>query len=193
MLQKANTGVLPKGGFVKILKTLFGSVQYLHIPHWEDLRGSFTKLYGKEIFRGLGIDMQVCEAYYSLSRCNVIRGMHFQQPPADHGKLITLLSGSVRDVILDLRKDSPTFGKAEDILLSAEKKRALYIPPGFAHGFLSLEDNTLMLYLVSSEHQAEHDKGVRWDSFNYDWAVDKPIISPRDLGLPAFGDFESPF
>ncbi|MDD3716680.1 MAG: dTDP-4-dehydrorhamnose 3,5-epimerase family protein [Candidatus Marinimicrobia bacterium] len=178
---------------MKVLKKIFDAALYLEIPRFEDLRGSFTKLYGQKIFRNLGIDTELREVYYSVSARNVIRGMHFQEPPAHHGKLVTVACGSVRDVILDLRKNSPTYGKTADILLSGKKAEAFYIPPGFAHGFLSLEDNTLMQYLVSSEHCPEHDKGIRWDSIPFDWGVAKPLLSERDLHLPPFREFESPF
>ncbi|MDD3096022.1 MAG: dTDP-4-dehydrorhamnose 3,5-epimerase family protein, partial [Candidatus Marinimicrobia bacterium] len=156
-------------------------------------RGSLTKIYAGSLFRNLGIGTQIREVYYSVSGRNVIRGMHFQAPPAQHGKLVSVSFGSVRDVILDLRKDGPHYGKTADILLSAERPHALYIPPGFAHGFLSLEDNTVMQYLVSAEHSPEHDKGIRWDSVNVDWGVAEPVISDRDRRLPPFHQFVSPF
>jgi dTDP-4-dehydrorhamnose 3,5-epimerase len=139
------------------------------------------------------MEMQVREVYFSLSDKNVIRGMHFQVPPAHHAKFVCVSRGAVRDVILDLRKDSPNYGKAEDIILSAENHHALYIPPGFAHGFLSLENDTLMHYLVSSEHSPEHDAGIRWDSFAYDWKITDPVLSDRDKTMPPFGTFKSPF
>lgn len=178
---------------MKILEKLPGSALLLEIPRFEDRRGSFSKIFARELLRSAGIDMEVREVYYSVSKRNVIRGMHFQAPPVHHAKLVTVACGSVRDVILDLRKDSPDYGKSAAVLLSADKASALYIPPGFAHGFLSLEDHTLMQYLVSSEHSPEHDAGIRWDSFGYDWGISDPVISERDSTLIPFGSFTSPF
>lgn len=178
---------------MKILEKFLGSALLMEIPRFEDRRGSFSKIYAREMLHGAGIDMEVREVYYSISKRNVIRGMHFQAPPAHHAKLVTVACGTVRDVILDLRKDSPYYGKSSAVLLSADEARTLYIPPGFAHGFLSLEDHTFMQYLVSTEHSPEHDAGIRWDSFGYDWGVSEPVISERDSTLVPFGGFTSPF
>ena len=178
---------------MKIIKTLFGAVKCVELPRFDDRRGAFTKYFAEKEMRGQGMEMQVREVYFSLSDKNVIRGMHFQVPPAHHAKFVCVSHGAVRDVILDLRKDSPDYGKAKDIILTAEDHLALYIPPGFAHGFLSLENNTVMHYLVSSEHSPEHDAGIRWDSFAYDWKITDPVLSDRDKTMPPFGAFKSPF
>jgi dTDP-4-dehydrorhamnose 3,5-epimerase len=178
---------------MKIVKIIFGAVKCVELPRFDDRRGAFTKYFAESDIREQGMKMQLREVYFSRSNKNVIRGMHFQVPPAHHAKCVCVSSGSVRDVVLDLRKNSSTYGQAADIMLSSENHLALFIPPGFAHGFLSLEDNTVMHYLVSSEYSPEHDAGIRWDSFAYDWKVKNPILSDRDKAMQPFASFESPF
>ena len=119
--------------------------------------------------------------------------MHFQVPPAHHAKIVTCLSGVVLDVILDLRKSSPTFGLVESLELSESNRHFLFIPSGFAHGFLSLTEDSVVHYLTGAEHSPKHDKGIRWNSFGFKWPVSNPVVSDRDSELPLFSDFESPF
>lgn len=119
--------------------------------------------------------------------------MHFQVPPEDHEKLVCVTLGAVKDVILDIRKDSPTYGEVRDVVLSAENHLALHIPRGFAHGFMSLEDHTIMNYLVATVHSPQHDMAIRWDSIDYDWKNTSPIISKRDQGAQLLSDFKTPF
>ena len=119
--------------------------------------------------------------------------MHFQLPPAAHAKLVYCITGRVLDVVLDLRKDSPTFGRSYGRELSAVNREMFFIPAGFAHGFLALEDNTTMVYQTSTVHSPTHDAGVRWDSFNFDWPVKNPTLSDRDQKFPTLPEFNSPF
>ena len=178
---------------MNIKKTIFDSVKLIEMPRFDDERGSFIKCYDEASFMETGIANCFKESYFSISDKNVIRGMHFQVPPADHEKLVCVTLGAVKDVILDIRKDSPTYGQAKDIILSAENHLALYIPRGFAHGFMSLEDHTIMNYLVATVHSPEHDKAIRWDSFGYDWLNESPIMSKRDQDAQCMSDFKSPF
>ncbi|MFO7841235.1 MAG: dTDP-4-dehydrorhamnose 3,5-epimerase family protein [Fidelibacterota bacterium] len=178
---------------MKIVKNLFNAVTCIEMPRFEDPRGSFTKNFADKLFRELGISLKIREMYYSVSGKNVIRGMHFQNPPAEHAKYVHVLNGAVRDVVLDLRKDSATYGSSADIILSAENHRSLFIPAGFAHGFLSLQDHTIMQYSVSSEHSPAHDDGILWNSFSYEWGIDDPVLSERDKKLRKFSEFKSPF
>jgi len=178
---------------MKIIKTLFDRVQCIEMPRFDDDRGSFIKCYDEVSFMDAGIANCFKESYFSISDKNVIRGMHFQVPPADHEKLVCVTHGAVKDVVLDIRKKSPTYGQVMDVVLSAENHLALYIPRGFAHGFMSLQDHTIMNYLVATVHSPEHDKAIRWDSIGYDWNIDKPIISPRDKNAGLLQDFKSPF
>ena len=119
--------------------------------------------------------------------------MHFQVPPHDHQKIIYCIRGRVLDVLLDLRKSSPTFGQAVGIELSQQNKHLLFVPKGFAHGFLSLENDSCLVYKTDAVHAPQHDQGIRWDSFGFDWPNVNPLVSGRDLIHTVFADFSSPF
>lgn len=181
------------GNNMKIIKTIFDSVLLIDMPKFDDERGSFIKWYDEDSFTKEGIQNCFKESYFSISDKNVIRGMHFQVPPADHEKLVSVSYGAVMDVILDLRKESPTYGKAESIVLSSDNHYALYIPKGFAHGFKSMQDGTVMNYLVATTHSPQHDKAIHWNSFGFDWKVKDPILSKRDQEALSLNEFNSPF
>ncbi|NJK90788.1 MAG: dTDP-4-keto-6-deoxy-D-glucose epimerase [Blastochloris sp.] len=171
------------------LKGLF----YGLLNRLEDDRGDFVKSYHEHLLREHGIEFTLREEFYSTSRKGVLRGMHFQKPPMDHFKIVICLAGSVHDVVIDLRIGSPTYGQAEGFHLSAVIPALLFIPPGFAHGFLALEEGSLMHYKTSEVHSPEHDSGIKWNSFGYDWGVHDVMLSNRDKALPGLGDFKSPF
>ena len=137
--------------------------------------------------------MTVREEFFSTSAKDVLRGMHFQIPPHAHQKLIYCVNGKVLDVLLDLRQCSPTYGRSISLELSAANRHVLYIPVGFAHGFLSMEDQSCLVYKTDAVHAPLHDAGIRWDSFGFAWPSDAPLISGRDLAHPAFSEFHSPF
>jgi dTDP-4-dehydrorhamnose 3,5-epimerase len=158
-----------------------------------DRRGTFIKTYHEEAWHEAGISFTIKEEYYSISRQGVLRGMHFQSPPEDHTKIVYCPSGRVLDVLLDLRRSSPTFGQAAVMELSAENRLILIIPNGIAHGFLSREESSIMVYKTSTVHSPAHDAGIRWDSFGFDWGCDAPVLSERDAAFPALADFASPF
>lgn len=160
---------------------------------FQDIRGCFVKSLVSSHLKAHGLRTDFVEQYHSTSGAGVIRGMHFQTPPHEHAKLVYCASGAATDVMLDLRKRSPTFGQAFAVSLTAESGYALYIAAGVAHGFMSTEEPALMIYNVTSEYAPEHDKGVRWDSFDFDWGLKAPVISERDRNLPEFADFQSPF
>lgn len=168
-------------------------LRLIHNFNNEDLRGEFIKVYSEEVFQHHRLPFEVKETYYSISKKNVIRGMHFQTPPCEHEKLVHVIKGSVLDVVLDLRKESNTYGQYISVYLDEKEKKALYIPKGFAHGFKSLEDDTVMLYQVSFGYVPECDKGIRWNSFGFDWKTDNPIVSKRDNDLCKFENFNSMF
>jgi len=119
--------------------------------------------------------------------------MHFQIPPHQLTKIVSVSSGAIEDVVLDIRKNSNTFGKFFVYRLEAKNGIVLYIPPGFANGFLSLEDNTIVNYLQTSCYNKAHDMGIRYDSFGFEWPVKNPIISERDKSFPVFTKFNTPF
>jgi len=159
----------------------------------KDYRGSFVKMFQKSFFKEKDLEFNFSESYYTMSKEDVIRGMHFQSPPHDHAKLITVITGTITDVILDLRKSSPTYKKYFEVELSRENRKSIYIPRGCAHGFGVLSKTAITYYLVTSEHMPEHDHGIRYNSFGYDWIIENPIISEKDKNLINFSDFKSPF
>ena len=146
-----------------------------------DDRGVFVKTFNKSAFKEVNIDFEIRESYFSISNKNVIRGMHFQLPPSDHEKLIYVPYGSIKDVVVDLRKNSLTYKKFITIELSAINKKSIFIPKGLAHGFKSLENNTITVYNVASEYKANLDSGIKFDSFGFNWNITKPILSKRDM------------
>lgn len=159
----------------------------------EDARGSLVKTFHATAFRELGLESGFSEGFYSVSHRNVLRGMHFQLPPADGAKLVYCLLGSILDVALDLRVGSPSYGRFAVFNLASEKATAAYIPRGVAHGFYSPKGPSIVVYQVSSEYDAKLDTGVLWSSFGFDWPVLNPVISERDSNFVRLGDFASPF
>lgn len=158
-----------------------------------DARGSFVKVFHAERFRELGLATDFAEEYYSHSRKGVIRGMHFQTPPADHVKVVYCVQGEVFDVVLDLRVGSPTYGQTATFTLSASEGNYLYIPKGLAHGFCATSETATLVYKVSTVYSPENDSGVLWSSLDIDWPTDTPILSERDSRFSPFSEFKSPF
>ncbi len=157
-----------------------------------DIRGGFCKYFKGSLIEEIMANKQFNECYYSKSNANVIRGMHFQSPPHDHWKLITLIQGEILDVIIDIRQGS-SYGQVTNFEMNSKSDFSILLSPGLAHGFLSKTDNTILNYLVSSEYNSLHDKGIHWDGFGFDWAVVNPIISERDQKFQNFKDFNTPF
>lgn len=178
---------------MKAQDTALAGVKMLEVPAFKDVRGGFVKSFHAPSFEQLGLRTDWLEDYFTTSAKNVVRGMHFQEPPAQHAKLVFCVAGRVLDVILDIRTDSPTFGKAIGVELTPDSGIGLYVPVGCAHGFLSLIDDSVMYYKVTSVHAPNHDRGVAWDSFGFDWPVGDPVLSERDLSHPALADYVSPF
>lgn len=158
-----------------------------------DDRGAFIKTYHQEAFGSLGLNTAWSEEYYSISRQGVLRGMHFQIPPFDHAKVVFCTEGQILDVALDLRKDSPTFGKSASVILNSELANMAYLGPGLAHGFYTLSKSATVFYKVATIYNPVADKGVRWNSFGFDWPNTSPILSRRDQELTPFADFQTPF
>lgn len=158
-----------------------------------DARGNFVKPFHEDQFAEHGIQMHVREEFYSTSAKDVLRGMHFQVPPHAHQKIIYCIRGKVLDVLLDLRKESSTFGCSVGIELSQQNRHVLFVPKGFAHGFLSLENDSCLVYKTDAVHVKDSDCGVRWDSFGFDWPALMPLISERDLLHPKLQEYISPF
>jgi len=159
-----------------------------------DARGRFIKTFHQEIFIANNLNLDWQEEYYSVSHKNVIRGMHFQLPPHDHEKLVYCTTGAVLDVVVDLRKFSPTFKQHILINLSDEKANMLYIPKGCAHGFKSLQDGTVMMYKVATMYNSSADCGIAWDSCGINWELEsEAVISRRDSEFVMLDNFITPF
>jgi dTDP-4-dehydrorhamnose 3,5-epimerase len=178
---------------MKLLDTIVPGCYEIEFISREDARGSFVKTFHATAFRELGLESCFSEGFYSMSNRNVLRGMHFQLPPADGAKLVYCLQGSVMDVALDLRIGSPSYGRVANFNLAAGNKTAAYIPRGVAHGFYSLTGPSVIVYLVSSEYNPKLDTGVHWNSFGFDWPDTNPLVSERDTKFVRFNDFASPF
>jgi len=160
---------------------------------FSDNRGLFIKLFHHKMFEDMGLRSDFKEEYYSTSSKGVIRGLHFQLPPEQHVKCISCLQGEIFDVVVDLRKDSPTFGKHFTIKLNSEDPTVLYIPEGMAHGFMSLTDNSIFLNKTTTGFNADCDTGIHWDSCGIQWPDIKPVLSEKDIEMQTFADFNSPF
>jgi dTDP-4-dehydrorhamnose 3,5-epimerase len=146
----------------------------------QDERGTFVKTFNKQSFENNVLHFEIRESYFSISKKDVIRGMHFQLPPSDHEKLVYVPFGSILDVVVDLRKKSLTYKKFISIELSAENRKSIFIPKGLAHGFKSMEDNTITVYNVGTEYDSKSDQGIKFDSFGFDWQTNEVIMSSRD-------------
>jgi dTDP-4-dehydrorhamnose 3,5-epimerase len=177
---------------MKVVPTELEGVFVLKPNVFEDARGTFVKTYHEESFTQCGLRFAPKEEFFSVSRKNVLRGMHFHRPPAAHDKLVYCPAGRFLDVVLDLRS------KAKGVRyisreLSAQNREMLFIPAGCAHGFLALDDDSMMIYQLSALYSPKHDEGVLWNSFGFDWPVKNPILSERDQKFSALGEFQSPF
>jgi dTDP-4-dehydrorhamnose 3,5-epimerase len=174
-------------------ETILDGVYILDNFFSEDDRGVFVKNFNNQNFLENNIDFEIRESYYSISHKDVIRGMHFQLPPYDHQKLVYVLQGAIIDVVLDIRKNSKTYKKFISVELSQKNRKSIFIPRGLAHGFKSLENDTIVGYHVGSEYKSNCDTGIKFDSFGYNWRIEKPIISSRDFNFIGLKSFNSPF
>ena len=162
---------------------------------FEDSRGYFFESFNQNIFKESGIGVNFVQDNQSLSHKGVLRGLHFQNPPYAQGKLIRVVKGSVLDVAVDIRKSSPTYGKHVAIELSEENKFMFYIPEGFAHGFLTLEDNTIFSYKCTNFFNKNSEGSILWNDvdLNINWETKTPLLSKKDEEAPNFSTFSSPF
>jgi dTDP-4-dehydrorhamnose 3,5-epimerase len=162
---------------------------------FKDERGYFFESFNQKQFMEHGIDLSFVQDNESRSRKGVLRGLHFQLPPFAQGKLVRVLSGAVRDIAVDLRKDSKTYKQWLSYDLSAENKTMFWIPPGFAHGFITLEDDTVFFYKCTNLYQPDAERAIIWNDpdLNIEWGVTDPIVSEKDKIAPFFKDFINPF
>lgn len=181
---------------MKIEKTIFRDLLVLTPDVFRDERGYFFEPFNEARFRvETGLNVTFVQDNESMSKKNVLRGMHFQVPPKSQAKLIRVTTGAVMDVVVDLRKNEPTFGKHFSMILSAENKLQLFVPEGFAHGFLVIEEDTIFSYKCTNYYSREHDRSLLWNDpdFAINWQADSPVISDKDQNAMLFRDFETPF
>jgi dTDP-4-dehydrorhamnose 3,5-epimerase len=171
-------------GLIEIFPKVFG-----------DQRGFFLETYNESRYDGVLKNVQFVQDNFSSSNKGVLRGLHFQKPPYSQGKLVQVITGSALDVAVDLRKNSETYGQHVKVLLSAEKRNQFWIPEGFAHGFLALEDNTIFSYKCTNYYNPQSEETIFWNDRNLqiDWQIDNPVISPKDKEGMLFKDFDTPF
>jgi len=160
---------------------------------FKDSRGKLIKTFHKDSFAALDLETDFKEEYYSVSKKGVLRGLHFQLPPADHVKCVTCISGKIFDVVVDLRKDSPTYKQHFSIELDDEKGNMLYIPRGLAHGFYVLSEKAIFLNRTTTVYEPSCDTGIKWDSCNISWPIENPILSIKDQQMIELSNFKSPF
>lgn len=162
---------------------------------FRDDRGWFTETYSVKMFEPFGINPVFVQDNQSVSIKGVLRGLHFQKPPYAQGKLVRVSAGRALDVAVDLRKSSPTYGQHISCVLDAELNNMFYVPEGFAHGFVALDDNTSFLYKCTNVYHQQSEGGILWNdpALGIDWGIAEPLVSPKDEVLPLLKDFESPF
>ncbi len=161
---------------------------------FEDVRGFFMEAYKASVFAQAGINYAFVQDNHSKSKKGVLRGLHYQLEPKAQGKLVRCIKGKIWDVAVDIRRGSPTFGRWVAVELSEENKYMLWIPPGFAHGFLALEDCEI-IYKCTEEYAPELDRGIIWNDpdIAISWPIDNPILSAKDAKLPRLKDAEINF
>lgn len=174
---------------MKISPTAIAGAKLVELERHEDERGFFARSYCEREFEAAGLPARVAQCNVSFNRSRgTLRGMHFQRAPHAEAKLVRCTRGSIYDVIVDLRKASPSYLKWFAVTLSAENQRALFIPEDVAHGFQTLEDSSEVFYQMSAFYHPEAASGVRWNdpAFRIEWPIDRPIVSARDAGYPDF-------
>ncbi|MEX0650140.1 MAG: dTDP-4-dehydrorhamnose 3,5-epimerase [Candidatus Andersenbacteria bacterium] len=170
-------------------------VAYIEPRVFPDDRGEFSELYKASDFAVHGIPGPFVQVNQSISKQNVLRGLHFQNPPRAQSKIVSVMSGEVFDVAVDIRKGSPTYGKWVGRTLTAEKRNLLYIPAGFAHGFCVLSDSATLTYLCTDEYAPEQEAGIIWsdETIGIAWPVQNPLISEKDAAFPSFVEANNQF
>ena len=180
---------------MNITKTDIEGLIIIEPQIFKDSRGAFFESWNAKKFKQLGISEDFVQDNQSVSSKGVLRGLHFQNPPYAQAKLVRVIKGSVLDVAVDLRKNSPTYGKHVSVILSEQNNKSFFIPKGFAHGFLSLEDNTVFNYKCTDYYNKESEGSLLWndEDLKIDWQIDNPLISEKDLQADFFKNFKTKF
>jgi len=177
-------------------KTSLDDLYVIELSPFVDERGSFARVFCSKEFSNAGISYNIVQSNLSLNtQRGTLRGLHFQLPPYEEGKLIRCIRGEIFDVVVDLRRQSSTFRHSFCVELSESNGKALFVPPGFAHGFQTLTDDTQVLYMMTQFYSPDHVGGYRWNdaAFNIAWPIVSPILSDKDLSFPDFLAEDSPF
>lgn len=180
---------------MEVIKTTLEGLLVIKPRIFVDERGYFFESWSKQSFAEVGLNLDFVQDNQSLSSKGVLRGLHFQNPPYAQGKLVRVIKGSVLDIAVDIRKDSPTYGQHFSIELTEKNKTIVWIPPGFAHGFLTLKDNTIFTYKCTGVYNKESEGALLWNDkdLNINWKVNDPLVSEKDLVAGNFKDFVSKF
>ena len=180
---------------MKITTTPIDGLLVIEPQIFKDTRGYFFESYNQDKMKEAGIVLSFVQDNQSLSQKGAVRGLHFQAAPFEQGKLVRVVAGAVRDVVVDIRKNSPTYGQHFSIDLSAENQLMFWIPPGFAHGFETLENNTVFLYKCTNMYDKNSEGGLLWNdpAIGIKWQTSDAIVSEKDQILPLLKDFVSPF
>lgn len=175
---------------MKFIKSTIEDLWIVEPTLFEDDRGHFLEAFRENTFRDKGFIYRYVQDNISRSKKGIIRGLHYQLNPHSQSKLVMALSGSVLDVAVDIRRNSPTFGQYESVELSGENRKMMIIPPGFAHGFSVLSESATIYYKCSSYYNKETERGIRWDDpdIAIDWKVKSPLLSEKDKLLPLLSD-----
>ena len=180
---------------MEIIKTPIEGLLVIKPKIFVDDRGYFFENWSKAAFEKEGLDLNFVQDNQSLSTKGVLRGMHFQNPPFSQGKLVRVISGAVLDVAVDIRENSATYGQHFSIILSGDNKTSFWIHPGFAHGFLTLEEDTIFTYKCTQVYNKESEGSILWNDkdLNIDWGSVHPIVSDKDQESPIFADLKTTF
>ena len=182
---------------MKFIETKISDVIIIEPTVFGDVRGYFLESYNQKKFEEVVGKISFVQDNESKSSKGVLRGLHFQKPPFEQAKLVRCIEGEVLDVAVDIRKNSKTYGHHVAVLLSGQNKRQLFVPRGFAHGFLVLSESATFAYKVDNTYAPEFDTGIRWNDkeLNIQWGINdsEVMISAKDTELPILSEFESPF
>jgi dTDP-4-dehydrorhamnose 3,5-epimerase len=180
---------------MQLISTPISDLFIIQPKVFADPRGYFFESYNRSAFKQHHIDVEFVQDNQSLSQKNVLRGLHFQNPPYAQGKLVRVITGSVLDVAVDIRKNSSTYGKHFSIVLDEKNKTMLWIPPGFAHGFLTLEDNTIFSYKCTNMYHKDSEDAIIWNDpdIGIDWGTTTPLLSEKDKEAKFFKDLKGLF
>ena len=180
---------------MEVIKTPIEGLLVIKPRIFEDDRGHFFESWRNDSFKNIGLDLNFVQDNQSLSHKGVLRGLHFQNPPFAQGKLVRVIKGAVVDVAVDIRKNSPTYGQHFAVELSEENKTVVWIPPGFAHGFVTLKDDTIFTYKCTVVYNKESEGALIWndEDLNIDWRVENPLVSDKDMVAGNFNNFTTQF